>query len=1724
MEGVVAQSSSSYPEARLLSVGFTLSSPDEVRLYSTSDCSINYPSQLMNPFLGLPVESGKCESCGTSEPGECEGHFGYIEFPTPIFHPHHVSEMKRILSKICLNCLSIKKQKEKQTAGLSSAKISGISYQPCSKCQMFPVLIKEAKNIDGASCLELKFPKGKEPDWSFLDRYGYHYPTAPCRPLLPHEALQILENLPQDTVTALARRGCFPQSGLVLKCLPVPPNCLCVPDLPDAISSMSSDPTMSMLRRILTKADMIKRSRYGVVNFESHEIESGDLQAACAQYMQQRGAAKAPKTIEKKLREMNVCAKAWLEKIRTLFIRKGSGFSSRCVITGDAYTGIDEIGLPLEIARKITFEERVTSFNRDKLQALVDKGFCLGYKDGLCRYTMRESLKMPHSLEIGQAINRRIIDGDLVFVNRPPSTHKHSLQALSVYIHDDHVVKINPLICGALGADFDGDCIHIYYPQSLSAKAEVQELFAVEKQLQSSHNGMLNVQLVLDSVLAAKLIYKDFFIDRAQTQQLIMWTSPQLIEPAVIKANGAGPFWTFLQVLQTALPELLDCHGQRYEVTKSEFLEFEIKKGQLETYLTEIFKLILITKGPSKEVRVFNVLQPLLMEILFFHGCSLGLNDFYVPQHVMHDIGRQLQDLTPLLHFMRSTNNELVESQVDCYLKEVKRPVTQYISKSSSLGSLIDTSSDQAVSKVVQQLGFLGQQLYSRGKYYSNNLVDYFISHSRQKYIEGNQYSPESLGLVGGCLFNGLDPFEDLIHSVASREGIVRSSRGLTEPGLLFKNLMAILRNVTICYDGTVRNMCTNAIVQFTYSIRNGAAPEASFSAGEPVGVLAATAVSNPAYKAVLESSPSNSSSWDNMKEILFCKHNSKNDYVDSRVIIYLRDCDCGRTYCKEKAAVVVQNHLRRKTLKDLAAEFVVDEHCRLGLRGCGNSLRPPCIQFSYADKNGALYGGCIEKTLKMLSNAICPTLLQTVVQGDPRIDMVNILWVNPSATSWVENPTKSERGELALEVVIQRSALKNKGDAWRIAMDCCLAVMPLIDEARCIPYGIQQIQERLGISCAFDQSIQRLSSSMKNVAKGVLKEHLILVGSSMSGTGNLLGFNTTGYKALFRTFEVPVPFTESTLYTPMKCFERAAERCHSDSLCSVVASCSWGKRVALGTGASFEITWTDNQMECSDLYNFLHLVNKMPNDRELSSLCLGADVDDIDMDFCGSPNSPLNGEKLSFDEDIWDSKDDNVTAMESLGKSCWSNGSPLAVASNGWGDWGDDVQTETAKAWNTKEGSWPSCGKESKNKQVSQGVVQVEASGWPCFGAEKKQNTDPHQIDAVVVRHSFGSWDQKELQNHEYDPCSVDSSSSSWNKDEHTASSLCGGWGSKDGHSSEMDQQLGESGWICSGSAKKQTPEISPSGSLMDSHGLHSLDPKEPKNQKADSLGAPVSESWGEWSQKDELTSSKSESWECWGTTEMQQSQTNNAQPFLEKVTSSQELTATCASQSWGFSDADLKWKVSTKALETDKEKDTPRRPNPPGFAFKSGKMPNSSSHATSTSDGQIHRGAGHADASTEIPENVNKVGPLTATGKPMSMFTVDEHKILADVEPLLLSMRRILRGSSYKDGDRLSLEDQKFVLENIFHYHPNKASKISDSLDFFMVDRHGAHQKTRCLHVVSANGTREDFSYLKCIEHFVLEKYPENAEAFNKKYLAKKRRDNSESNVGTPRDGPHS
>ena len=83
------------------------------------------------------------------------------------------------------------------------------------------------------------------------------------------------------------------------------------------------------------------------------------------------------------------------------------------------------------------------------------------------------------------------------------------------------------------------------------------------------------------------------------------------------------------------------------------------------------------------------------------------------------------------------------------------------------------------------------------------------------------------------------------------------------------------------------------------------------------------------------------------------------------------------------------------------------------------------------------------------------------------------------------------------------------------------------------------------------------------------LKGHLMPLANSMTCAGNLIGFNPGGYKALSRSLNIQVSFTETTLFTPRRYFERAAEKCYDDSLSSIVASCSWDKHVIVGTESS---------------------------------------------------------------------------------------------------------------------------------------------------------------------------------------------------------------------------------------------------------------------------------------------------------------------------------------------------------------------------------------------------------------------------------------------------------------------------------------------------------------------------------------------------------------------------
>ncbi|XP_010540381.1 PREDICTED: protein DCL, chloroplastic-like [Tarenaya hassleriana] len=117
-------------------------------------------------------------------------------------------------------------------------------------------------------------------------------------------------------------------------------------------------------------------------------------------------------------------------------------------------------------------------------------------------------------------------------------------------------------------------------------------------------------------------------------------------------------------------------------------------------------------------------------------------------------------------------------------------------------------------------------------------------------------------------------------------------------------------------------------------------------------------------------------------------------------------------------------------------------------------------------------------------------------------------------------------------------------------------------------------------------------------------------------------------------------------------------------------------------------------------------------------------------------------------------------------------------------------------------------------------------------------------------------------------------------------------------------------------------------------------------------------------------------------------------------------------------------------------------------------------------------------------------------------------EAEILRDIDPITFLVKEILHSERYEDGERLTYDNENFVVEKLLAFHPHSEDKIGCGLDFIMVDRHPQFRHSRCLFVVRTDGGWIDFSYQKCLRAYVRDKYPSHAERFIREHL--KRRSN--------------
>ncbi|KAB5573629.1 hypothetical protein DKX38_000823 [Salix brachista] len=872
------------PSALITGIAFGVSTKAETEKLSV--LSIDAVSEVTDPKLGLPNPSSQCSTCGSGDIKSCEGHFGVINFPYTIVHPYFLSEVVQILNKICPGCKSIRLAKATELIAKENPQRKGCKYCAGNSLGWYPPMkFKVSKEIFRKTAIiaEIRETLSKTPQKRFKKILAADYwdifpkddqeeeeetIAKPNRRVLSHSQVR---HLLKDVDPNFIKQFILRTDTIFLNCFPVTPNCHRVTEVTHAFSNgqrLIFDERTRAYKKMVDFRGVANKLSFHVVDClktsKLNPDKSGNID---------------PFTAQPKKSNDYVNNASGLRWIKDVILGKRNNHSFRMVIVGDPNLQLHEIGIPCHVAERLQVSESLTSWNWEKLNACFEKS---RFEKGDMHVRREGNLvRVCHmkELRLGDIIYRPLNDGDTVLINRPPSIHQHSLIALSVKVLPvPSVLAINPLCCPPFRADFDGDCLHGYVPQSVDTRVELTELVSLDKQLTNWQSGRNLLSLSQDSLTAAHLVLEDdVFLSSFELQQLQMFRPERFLLPAVKVPSANAHVWTGKQLISMLLPIGFDHDFPSCDVCIRDG-NLVSSEGSFWLWDTDGNLFQSLVKHCHGQVLDFlYAAQRVLCEWLSMRGLSVSLSDLYLcsdsnsRKNMMDEIRYGLQDADyacNLKHLMvdscrdfltgnieenqcnverlrflagcseddycvmafdgerlcyeKQRSAALSQSSVDAFklvFRDIQSLVYKYASRDNSLLAMFKAGSKGNLLKLVQHSMCLGLQhaLASLSFRMPHQLS--CASWNKQKADDATEsakrYIPHAV--VEGSFLSGLNPIECFVHSVTSRDSSFSDNADL--PGTLFRRIMFFMRDLHGAYDGTVRNAYGNQLVQFSYNI-----------------------------------------------------------------------------------------------------------------------------------------------------------------------------------------------------------------------------------------------------------------------------------------------------------------------------------------------------------------------------------------------------------------------------------------------------------------------------------------------------------------------------------------------------------------------------------------------------------------------------------------------------------------------------------------------------------------------------------------------------------------------------------------------------------------------------------------------------------------------------------------------------------------------------------------
>jgi DNA-directed RNA polymerase II subunit RPB1 len=525
-------------------------------------------------------------------------------------------------------------------------------------------------------------------------------------------------------------------------------------------------------------------------------------------------------------------------RIRNNLMGKRTDFSARTVITPDPTLSINELGVPITIAKNITFPEIVTPHNIDYLSNLV--------RNGRDKYpganfvlpaTMNESetktqidlrwRKEKIELRYGDIVERHIKNGDIVLLNRQPTLHKQSMMGHRIKVIDNpnySTFRLNPNVTTPYNADFDGDEMNIFCPQSLEAQIELEEIADVKLQIITPQSSAPIIGILQDGILGAyNLTSPNSMIDWRTTMNIMTATDIDKLDLFKKDKDYTGKeIYTYL------IPKKINLFkGDEKNV------KISIKNGKMEAgtlgiaslgvkVKNNLIQLIWDEYGVEKTRKFIDNTTRIVNNFNLYHGFTVGIGDLEIGDHLYGVIQQIIEtkklevehEITEYESNPDIMDSELFERLVKQKLNNIRDDVSKLIiancKSTNNFKIMIESGSKGKAINLGQMCGCVGQQDYEGNRIHKNfngRTLPYFFK---------NDDRAEARGFVEKSFMDGLNLTEFIFHHLTSREGLINQTIKTAESGYIQRKLIKSTEDFIVKYDGTVRN-AVERIQQFIY-------------------------------------------------------------------------------------------------------------------------------------------------------------------------------------------------------------------------------------------------------------------------------------------------------------------------------------------------------------------------------------------------------------------------------------------------------------------------------------------------------------------------------------------------------------------------------------------------------------------------------------------------------------------------------------------------------------------------------------------------------------------------------------------------------------------------------------------------------------------------------------------------------------------------------------------